>query len=79
MIKTVNGETTINGTKSDLMSDFAMITRALVKALVQNGSTEEEAWEEVEMSFLLAKKPSEEVKEEILEMVKKLLDKAMEE
>lgn len=69
MIKSENGVTTIMGTRSMMATDLALIASSMRKALMEHGTTKEEAEEEilryVKVGFMSDEERKEEVRRKI--------------
>lgn len=70
MIKSENGVTTIMGTRSMMATDLALIASSMRKALMEHGSTKEEAEEEeilryVKVGFMSEKEREQETLKKI--------------
>ena len=79
MIKTNRGNTKMKGAVTELLADYAVITRNMVKMLMENGIDREKALEMVTDVHCNGKLTEEELKEkfnkEIQNTLFKLLDK----
>lgn len=79
MIKTKKGNVTLNGTGAELLTDFTMIAKSLVKEMGKEGLTEEQAKEElkkcVDRALMTDKELVKELADKLYGLLKDVCDK----
>lgn len=74
MIKTDKGKTTLNGTGAEILADISCIAEAVKRAIVKVGASEEQAMDDIRKAVEDGFKPDDEVKDEIMDFLRKEFD-----